>query len=195
MEYAGAASAGFAIGSAFSCAGFMRQKYVHHRAKFSCILLIKGVSHLCQQYSDAKKYFIDADELLHNIVPNIDEYQLKMSCPTEKILLFEELNEKLTKLAKKMDKKLVIVSRDLTLLSHLHTKTPYFLCPSEGLMQIMAPMYGENVDEYKNDELKRMKYYEEFTKKKSRIILVDTLEQLNNWVKMKYAIKHKHYML
>ena len=187
--YAIGASSGYAIGKSLTCGAYIRNKYKRHRQRFSCILMVKGCSYLCELYSDAKKYFIDIDKMCRLC----ENYEERVKCPTERILLFDEVNEKLLKLAKKLPKKLVIVSRDLNLLRQFHTKTPYYLCPSEGLMRVMSPMYGDNKDEFKADEVKRLKYHEAVPK--ARIILVDSIEELNDWVKKKYAIKHKHYEL
>ncbi len=187
MDPLAAVGSGFVAGQSLSCLNFLRHRYKKHRQKFSCILMVKGCSYLCEQYSDAKKYFIDIDKMLRTC----ENYKERIVCPTERILLYDEINEKLLKLAKKLPKKIVVVSRDLNLLRQLHTKTPYYLCPSEKLMRSMSSMYGENIDEFKCDEVKRLKYHEAMSKE--RIILVDSIEELNTWVKNKYAIKHKHY--
>jgi len=138
--YALGASAGFAGGKALNCFGTIFNKVSEHYKRFSCLLLVKGVSYVCDKYADSRKYFIDVDQMLQNI-PN---YELRLSSATEKIMLFDELNDTLIKLRNQLKKKIIVCSRDYNLLKQLHTRPCKYLCPTESLMnKQMAGMYTD----------------------------------------------------
>ncbi len=193
MEVYGVAVAGgYGAAKTKTCLDSLYEMFNEHRKRFSCLLVIKGVTHICDKYADSRKYFIDVDKMLREI----DDWEVKMSSPTERVLLYQELNERLIKLRNKLKKKkIVVVRRDYKLLNQLHCKPCRFLCPTEKFMDNqMAGMYMDDEVNYERDKLTRMKYYDAIPK--NYVVLIDSIEHLSRWLESHYGLKNsKHYEL
>lgn len=154
------------------------------KSRLSALLILKGVSSICNRMTTAKVLFLDVDQLLQEH----PAYESSKNSPAHMILLYPSIKAKVYEILKQYKYKVVLVSRNYELLKLLYVlkKNIIFFAQSKQ-MAINTKLLYDDEEEAKADELLKLRLSMEIPH--SQIVICESLADQDNKIRQMFGIQ------
>ena len=156
------------------------------------LVMLKGVSTLCEKLTTTDCVFIDCDKLLQNLTIPVDAEEAKKKPveqnPVDKLLCYSIIKKHVLNIASVWKDRIVLVSRHLDLLDMLPVQRRHihFVAFSKEAEKNLGVIYSNEV-EHAEAQINKFRVIQELPE--SQVFIVDTLKDAYDAVKVKFDCK------
>lgn len=158
------------------------------KKKLFGVVLLKGVSSLCEKLSSEEILFFDVDVLYHQLIaPKSAEEVNKKPSVVENYTAYPILRTHLFNLSKVYKNRIVIVSKSLELLKALgiYDDHCYFYAFSKEMEEKVGLIYSDE-SEHKEAEVNKFRIKDQM--KPSNVIIIESMNDLESKLKTQFSI-------
>jgi len=153
------------------------------------VILIKGISTLCQKYSSADILFLDVDVLYEQLTAPKEASDVgKKATVLEAFMAYPIIRNHLYTISRVFKKNIVCVSHNHELIQALSipADNTWFFAFSKEMDARTLPLFGGDEKQHAESVVNKLRTRDRF--EESKIVVVETMNDLETKIKQKFGI-------
>lgn len=182
-------TANSSLGKAFT--NYLYTKFMSWKLKkrLHGVILIKGISTLCQKYSSADILFLDVDVLYEQLTAPKEASDVgKKATVLEAFMAYPIIRNHLYTISRVFKKNIVCVSHNHELIQALSipADNTWFFAFSKEMDARTLPLFGGDEKQHAESVVNKLRTRDRF--EESKIVVVETMNDLETKIKQKFGI-------